>query len=59
VHPGHARKFAARMIEQKHKLYYFEEIEGGHSAGADLIQAAEHEALEFTYLSEQLVNRGN
>ncbi|MFZ1992263.1 MAG: prolyl oligopeptidase family serine peptidase [Alphaproteobacteria bacterium] len=54
VHPGHARKFAARMIEQKHKLYYFEEIEGGHSAGADLIQAAEHEALEFTYLREQL-----
>jgi len=55
VHPGHARKFAARMIEQGHRAYYFEEIEGGHSAGANLIQAAEHYALEFTYLAEQLM----
>ena len=35
VHPGHARKFAARMAEQGHDMLYFERIEGGHSAGAE------------------------
>ncbi len=59
VGPAQARKFAAKMIEQKHKLYYFEEIEGGHSAGADLNQAAEHYALEFTYLRERLAGAGS
>lgn len=54
VHPGHARKFTARMLEQGHEVYYFERIEGGHSAGANLAQSAERVALEYTYLWEQL-----
>ena len=32
VHPGHARKMAARMISLGHPVYYFENIEGGHGA---------------------------
>ncbi len=54
VHPGHARKFTARMLEQGHEVYYFERIEGGHSAGANLAQSAERVALEYTYFWEQL-----
>ena len=54
VHPGHARKMAARMMEMKHPIYYFERIEGGHAGGANLDQYAELYALEFTYFEEEL-----
>lgn len=54
VHPGHARKFVARLKEQGHEVIYFERIEGGHSGGANLEQAAESVTLVYTYLWEQL-----
>jgi prolyl oligopeptidase len=54
VHPGHARKMAARMIEQGHPVLYHEYIEGGHSAAADNAQRADRQALEIAYLWQQL-----
>ncbi|MFW7378666.1 MAG: prolyl oligopeptidase family serine peptidase [Oligoflexus sp.] len=54
VHPGHARKMAAKMLQLGHEIYYFENIEGGHSASADLQQRAERYALEYTYLWQKL-----
>ncbi|MFO1336938.1 MAG: prolyl oligopeptidase family serine peptidase [Burkholderiaceae bacterium] len=54
VHPGHARKMAARLIEQGHPVIYHEYIEGGHSAAADNAQRADRQALEFAYLWLQL-----
>ncbi|HEX5686269.1 MAG TPA: prolyl oligopeptidase family serine peptidase [Ideonella sp.] len=54
VHPGHARKMAARMMEQGHAVLYHEYIEGGHSAAADNAQRADRQALEFAYLWQQL-----
>lgn len=54
VHPGHARKMVARMIEQGHPVMYFENIEGGHGAAANLKQRARRTALEFVYLSQKL-----
>ncbi|MEK8034144.1 prolyl oligopeptidase family serine peptidase [Ideonella sp. DXS29W] len=54
VHPAHARKMAARMIEQGHPVLYHEYIEGGHSAAADNAQRADRQALEFAYLWQQL-----
>jgi prolyl oligopeptidase len=54
VHPGHARKMAARMIEQGHAVAYYENIEGGHGAAADNAQAADRQALEFSFFAEQL-----
>jgi prolyl oligopeptidase len=54
VGPVHARKFAARMEEMKLPFYYYESIEGGHAAGANLREKAQEEALEMTYLSMQL-----
>jgi prolyl oligopeptidase len=50
VHPGHARKMAARMADLKKPFLYFENIEGGHSASANLQQSAERLALEYSYL---------
>jgi prolyl oligopeptidase len=54
VHPGHARKMAARMQAQGHPVLYYENIEGGHGGAADNTQRAKLMALEFTYLWMQL-----
>jgi len=54
VHPGHARKMVARMLEQQHPVLYFENIEGGHAGAADNKQSARMSALEYSYLWQQL-----
>lgn len=54
VHPGHARKMAARMIEQGHNPLYWENIEGGHGGAADNEQRATWQAIEYSYLWMQL-----
>jgi prolyl oligopeptidase len=54
VHPGHARKMAAKMKEQGHDVLYFENIEGGHGAAADNKQAAYMAALGYTFLIKEL-----
>lgn len=54
VHPGHARKMVARMIDQGHDVYYYENTEGGHSAGANLKQQARLSALQYVYLDTVL-----
>jgi prolyl oligopeptidase len=54
VHPGHARKMAARMLSLKHDVLYYENIEGGHGGAADNEQRAHLQALEFSYLWQQL-----
>jgi prolyl oligopeptidase len=50
VHPGHARKMMARMKELGYDVRYFENIEGGHGAGADNRQSAHFWALDYTFL---------
>ncbi len=54
VHPGHARKMAALMQAQGHDLLYYENIEGGHGGAADNEQRATMQALEYTFLWQQL-----
>lgn len=54
VHPGHARKFGARLEEMKVPFFYFENIEGGHGAAADLKQRAKFVALQYAFFLEQL-----
>ena len=56
VHPGHARKYVARMIELGMPVLYYENIDGGHSAAANLNEAARRRALEYTYLMQQLMD---
>jgi len=54
VHPGHARKMVAKMEDQGHELFYFENTEGGHGAGVTNVQRAFMMNLEFTYLLKRL-----
>jgi prolyl oligopeptidase len=56
VHPAHARKMAARLEAAGTPFYYYENIDGGHSAAANQQEVARRRALEFTYLSERLVD---
>ncbi|MGD9965134.1 MAG: prolyl oligopeptidase family protein [Hyphomonadaceae bacterium] len=56
VHPGHARKYVARMIELGMPVLYYENIDGGHSAAANLNEAARRRALEYTYLMQRLMD---
>jgi len=56
VHPGHARKAAARLEELGYPVLYFENTDGGHAAGANLLHTARRIALEYTYLSRRLMD---
>ena len=54
VHPGHARKMAARMQALEHDVLYYENIEGGHGGSANNEQAAYMSALAYTFLRSEL-----
>jgi prolyl oligopeptidase len=56
VHPGHARKMAAKMAAMGLPFLYYENIDGGHAAAANLTERARRSALEFTYLFQKLVD---
>ena len=58
VHPGHARKMAARMLAQGHDVLYYENTEGGHGAGVTPQQRARMLALTYAYLWSQLGEAG-
>lgn len=57
VHPGHARKMAAKMSDMGHPIYYFENTEGGHGSGVTPEQRARMYAITYTYLLQQLADR--
>ncbi|MGN6131629.1 MAG: prolyl oligopeptidase family serine peptidase [Nocardioidaceae bacterium] len=50
VHPGHARKLAAKMLAAGADVRYFENVEGGHGAGATNAQSAHTLALSYRFL---------
>ena len=57
VGPQHARKFAAKMADMKLPYLFYEVIEGGHGAGANIEQRAHTSALEYTYFARQLMDQ--
>jgi prolyl oligopeptidase len=57
VHPGHARKMAARMLALGHAPLYWENVEGGHGGAADNAQRARMRALESSFLWRELAPR--
>lgn len=57
VHPGHARKYAARLKEYGNSVYYHEYIEGGHSVGADHAEDAVRAAMLHAFLLRELVEK--
>ncbi|RXH37045.1 prolyl oligopeptidase family serine peptidase [Bradyrhizobium zhanjiangense] len=54
AHPAHGRKAAARLAALGQPYFYYENIDGGHSAAANLMEYARELALEFTYASRRL-----
>jgi len=54
VHPAHARKMTALLLEQGKEVHYYENIEGGHGGAADNKQRAFLDALGWTFLERQL-----
>ncbi|WP_274628528.1 prolyl oligopeptidase family serine peptidase [Arvimicrobium flavum] len=59
VHPGHARKMAARMQAAGHgKTLYFEETEGGHGGRGDRRPQAEQTAMKYVFLERALGGAG-
>ena len=56
VHPGHARKYAARLEELGMPFLYYENTDGGHQATANLREAGRRRALEYTYLAQRLID---
>ena len=54
VHPGHARKMARKMAGFGQPFLYYENIEGGHGAAANLDQTAKRLALQYAYFANEL-----
>ncbi|WP_040559808.1 prolyl oligopeptidase family serine peptidase [Kordia algicida OT-1] len=54
VHPAHARKMAAKMIDMGYPVYYYENIEGGHGGSSTNKQSAKANAMRFSYLLMKL-----
>ncbi|MCW5590472.1 MAG: S9 family peptidase [Burkholderiales bacterium] len=55
VHPGHARKMAARMQQFGYGTTYFEYTEGGHGAGTTPAQTAYTWAFIYTWFAQALM----
>ena len=58
VHPGHARKMVAALQAAGHRVWYYENIEGGHAGAADNEQAAFKSALSYSFLWRTLGGHG-
>jgi prolyl oligopeptidase len=56
VHPGHARKLAAKMEAYGDPYLFFEDNFGGHSYDADPTANAARWARHYVYLSQQLMD---
>lgn len=56
VHPGHARRTAARMERLGHSYLYYENIEGGHGGASDNKQSAYSYALNYVYFMQKLMD---
>lgn len=54
VHPGHARKYAAKMESLGMPFWYYENIDGGHAGAANQKEQAQRRALETIYLMKTL-----
>jgi prolyl oligopeptidase len=54
VHPGHARKFAAKLMAMGCEAYFYEPASGGHGYGNDNRERAAFTALGLNFLWETL-----
>lgn len=56
VHPGHARKMAHLLESLGHDYLYYENIDGGHAAAANLNEYARRDAMLYTFLMQKLMD---
>jgi prolyl oligopeptidase len=54
VHPGHARKMAAALEAAGHRVFYYENTEGGHAGASNNAQAAFERAVKYEFLLQTL-----
>jgi prolyl oligopeptidase len=54
VHPGHARKMAAKLQAMGYEAYFYELAAGGHGYGKDNKERAGFTALGFTFLKDKI-----
>lgn len=54
VHPGHARKFVAKLKDFGHRYYYYENIDGGHAGSANFVEMAYKHALDMCFFWQHL-----
>jgi prolyl oligopeptidase len=54
VHPGHARKMAAKLQAMGYEAYFYEPAAGGHGYGKDNKERAGFTALGFTFLRDKI-----
>lgn len=54
VHPGHARKFAAKLQAMGYPAWFYEPAAGGHGFGKDNAERAAFMALGFTFLRDAI-----
>lgn len=65
VHPGHARKMVKKLWDvaeannKDWKVYYYENIEGGHGGAADAKQSAFMTALAYDFMWDTLTSNVN
>jgi prolyl oligopeptidase len=57
VHPGHARKMAAKLKAYGNPVFYHEYTEGGHSVGADRREDGVRAALLWAFLTKEIGGR--
>lgn len=57
VHPGHARKMAARLEEHGHEFLYWENTEGGHGGAANNAERAQLHSLGYEFLWQKLSDK--
>ncbi len=54
VHPGHARKMAAKLQAIGYEAFFYEPAAGGHGYGKDHMEQAAFTALGYTFLREKI-----
>ncbi len=54
VHPGHARKMAAKLMGLGHDIHFFERATGGHGSGTTSAERSETVALGFNFLRRKI-----
>jgi prolyl oligopeptidase len=57
VHPGHARKMAAKMEDLGHPMLFFEAEQGGHAMAITNKGKAHNYALQLVYLLQKLQSK--